>query len=172
MKPSSISPAHREPNGRKQRPTIEALKAIERETRLKERKVVLSQPHRQGYPDDQKAGTVFGRFCLANKLADDLYEAGEELFRLWRVWRLSTGLPVPGGGNGTGGEPIYTDPDAALDRYERAALSMLPTGRLAVTRMAIHGEVVPDAMQRAAVPALVHLSVHLGFRPVDRRSIA
>lgn len=161
---------HREPNGRAKRPTVAILKEMEKEIRLKERKQAMGQPHRRAVasPDDPKAGSVFGRFCMARKLTPDLYEAGESLFRLWRAWRLAAGLPVPDGHSAGGGEPVFTDPDAALKRLTAAEQSMRPTGRMAVTQMCLHDEEVPVPMQDAAIPALVALSIHFKFRAVDR----
>lgn len=175
MNAPPIIPKRREASGRAQRPTAEQLREIDRKVRLKERRQVMGQPHRNG-ADDPRCENPFGRFCIRFKLAEELYDAGEEYARLWRKWRLARGLPSMDGvfGEGSGEEPLYADPDEAWQAIMRAdnAMGKFPTGRLAVTQMCAERQEVPDAMQRRAIDAIIALAVHFGLRPVDRRNVA
>ena len=89
----------RRPDGQVKRGASEALRRL----------AMLSQPHRRGSanPTDQKLESVFGRFCLRNKLREEIYTAGnlygDKVRRLRSVKGVPSSLRLSGQGNG--GDP-------------------------------------------------------------------
>lgn len=91
----------RHPNGQIKRPSRD-------EREQNQLLVILSQPHRRGQlnPTDQKHASAFGRFCIRNKLAEEIYTASEKYASLVRAWRAAKGVPTTlrMSGSGKGGE--------------------------------------------------------------------
>jgi len=86
----SISPPHRERNGRRQRVTTKAeIEAAQRQAGEREMSVVMAQPHRRG-ERSQLAVSSWGRFCLKHKLARELFDAGERYGDIYRRYIMMT----------------------------------------------------------------------------------
>lgn len=120
--------ARREPNGRRQRPTVDRLKQVEREARLRETMTVREQPHRKG-SDHPWCADALGRFCLSRKLRRELHDAANHYANLRRWWGCAVGRPrgldrstAHGSGEGPSDETVrgwlaaYLAIDAALNR--------------------------------------------------------
>jgi hypothetical protein len=85
----------RQPCGRIRQPTA-AERAAAALARLNaEKNLVLAQPHRRQFGDDQLAESPLGRFVLSNRLPRELHESGTSYARLWRHVRADLCAPVP-----------------------------------------------------------------------------
>lgn len=97
----------REKNGKLQRPSKAERDAATRAASEREMSVVLAQPHRRG-DSDQRRASAWGRFCLRNKLARELFDAGERYGQIYSRWcLLKAGRAVEGHSAGLG---IGVDP--------------------------------------------------------------
>jgi hypothetical protein len=89
----------RQPNGQLKRPTRDEREA-------NQLRVILNQPHRRGKdnPTDQKYESAFGRFCVRNKLREEIYTAGNQyaakIRRIQAAWGAPTDLRLGEGGKG------------------------------------------------------------------------
>jgi hypothetical protein len=86
----------------KSAPSRQSLEDLERAQRLQETVQVLAQPHRRG--DDSDMTDALGLFVRIHctHVADgrkvcerELYDGGNDYFRLVYRWRVATGVPVP-----------------------------------------------------------------------------
>lgn len=105
MADNAIIPARKWRNGRKA--YSRAAKQIEdyqKAIEEAEMAVVLAQPHRLG-SRSQKAENALGRFCEANKLRQELYDAGTRYGSLKRRWQALKGCPMPDRLGGSGVDP-------------------------------------------------------------------
>ena len=97
----------REANGRANRPTRDEREA-------KQLQVILAQPHRRGTvnPTAQKHENAFGRFCIRNKLREEIYSAANEyasdVRRVQAAWGAPTDLRLGEGGKGGDGPLVET----------------------------------------------------------------
>jgi hypothetical protein len=90
--------AHREKNGRAQRPpkaTVEQIAEADREARLAETRMVRMQPHRKPFekPDEQMLATALGRFVRYYRLRDEFYHGGLEYAKKINRIRAWYGAP-------------------------------------------------------------------------------
>lgn len=94
-------PGTRERNGRLKRPTLEQIKAKQKELGDVEKVTVLAQPHRLGNTDTLCASAL-GRFCLSYKPPKGCYDAGLTYASLKSKWLAAVGAPrdVRMGGSG------------------------------------------------------------------------
>jgi hypothetical protein len=100
----SISPKHREPNGRHSRKRAIDLHNEDNERQAQEAMAtVLAQPHRQG-SRDTFCESPLGRFVLKYGLARELYEAGLLYASIRRMWIGCWGGPIEERHNGNGNE--------------------------------------------------------------------
>jgi hypothetical protein len=86
----------------KPNPSRQSLEELEREQRLRERRQVIAQPHRQG--DDSDMTDALGTFVRVHcshtvegrrVFERQLYDGGNDYFRLVYRWRVAAGVPVP-----------------------------------------------------------------------------
>lgn len=148
---------HREPNGRRSR--TEPKERIEG--------TVLNQPHRRGNTD-QKCASVFGRFCLRNKLRTELYDAGEEYASVTRRWQTAKGIPVqvsspdPSSGLGVTKEVVKTWQTRMMG-MERAMCEATANGHRAMRQLLLDQNEIGMDQDGLAIIAAEALAVHLGF---------
>jgi hypothetical protein len=149
---------HREGNGRAKR--SQEVKVIAETT-------VLGQPHRRGNTD-QRCATVFGQFCLAQRLHRNLYLAGEEYAGVTRRWRSAKGIPTPyhneaaGTGRGPSDETVQTLTRRMVE-MEQAMMGAGVKALLAVKQLTLDGNPLGMDQDSAAVDGLMALGVHLGM---------
>jgi hypothetical protein len=86
----SISPPHREKNGRKKRPSHAEIAEAQKAAELRGQAQVLSQPHRRG-DNDQRLYCALGQVCKLLHLRDEQYRAGEEYATIVRRWMVAIG---------------------------------------------------------------------------------
>ena len=86
----SISPPHREKNGRKKRPSRTEIAEAQKAAELRGQAQVLSQPHRRG-DNDQRLYCALGQVCKLLHLRDEQYRAGEEYATIVRRWMVAIG---------------------------------------------------------------------------------
>jgi hypothetical protein len=95
----------RQPNGQIKRPTRDEREA-------NQLRVILNQPHRRGQanPTDQKYESAFGRFCIRNKLREEIYTGGNayaaKVRRIQAAWGAPTDLRLGEGGKGGEGPSV------------------------------------------------------------------
>ena len=157
----------REPNGRAQRSTVAALEAIERDKRLQNMSVVLSQPHRQGNTD-QRCESALGRFCLKHRLAREIYDAAEEYRGVVNRWRAAKGIPMElRQGIGSGGDGPSEDTVRGWSKrillMERALNRASNEARHAVCQIVLDGfELGADQVEHGKI-GLFALADEMGF---------
>lgn len=120
----AISPSHREKSGKLKRPTKKEreMAARSRTAEFQEIAVVLAQPHRRGDPDQRKSSS-WGRFCMRNKLARELFDAGERYGQIYSRWcLLKTGRAIEGhsAGSSAGLEPTPENIRQTVENLEAA----------------------------------------------------
>lgn len=98
-------PGPKEPSGRAKRPTRDEQEA-------NQLRVILNQPHRRGQsnPTDQKHESAFGRFCVRNKLREEIYTGvnayAAKVRRIQAAWGAPTDLRLGEGGKGGDGPSL------------------------------------------------------------------
>jgi hypothetical protein len=112
----------RQPSGRLRQPTAAEREAASRARLNAEKCLVLAQPHRRQFGDDQLAESPLGRFVLRHKLRRELHDAGLDYARLRRHVRADICAPVPlprsslSNLAARGGYPAIREIDVALMR--------------------------------------------------------
>lgn len=165
----AISPARREPNGRRQRPVLEQIKQAQESATKREiaanQAVVLRQPHRRGN-DNARLESPFGRFVDLHKMPDEIWKAGEEHEGRVRRWRSAMQVPTDVRAGESGGDgPDWVvvqgwlreirDCESAMNREVRGGASLV------CSLVCDHREayVATSIIRRA----LVALAQHLGY---------
>lgn len=161
----------REPNGKLKRPSAEERRKADRIRIMGERAFVVGQPHRRGEMS-QMAGSVFGRFCLKNKLRPEIYDAGQEFARIVAGWRAAKGVPVFSNAS-PGPMPAPEDPertkkrvDGLRDRMMRCEKALLRIGteaNIAVRQLILDEFDLSWEQDEHAKDGLAALAVELGF---------
>lgn len=177
---ASISPKHREPNGRAKRDnTKAALEAADRAQRLKVQKTVMDQPHRQG-STDQKCATALGQFCMRYKLRDECYRAGEEYGLLHRRWQMVIAGIKPEGHKGSGNVQEEVTQELARkltsrveDAEDALRSAIVPNAYPWVRHITVDFPTqdireLPAISRNPITYGLLALAVHFGMLPVDK----
>lgn len=177
MKPLSISPPHREKNGRRKRATRTEIAEAQKRAEQKEQDQVLSQPHRRG-DGDQRLHCALGQACKRLKLREELYRAGDEYATLVRYWRVSIASIASQGHTASGipTEPITRElADKLTARLEAADNVLKRSGAYPWVRHICVDYPVQDIRQfpPAGLPkiqqGLFDLAIHFGMlKPYDR----
>jgi hypothetical protein len=143
-----------------------------------EKSLVLAQPHRRQFGDDQLAESPLGRFVLRHGLRRELHDAGVGYARLRRRVRAGISAPVPLPGSSLanlaarGGYPAPREIDAAQMhrmRNELARVRRRLNGsaeiieRLVVQELEIASDEAP-----AAIEGLTALAVELCLLPAPK----
>lgn len=101
------SPAGYSPSGKRRKPTADMLNEMQRQKDAEIKRVVLDQPHRRDSvnPESPWNATALGRYCLAYKVRQELFEAGEAYAAIVRRYRAAKGIPTDSStGEGGGGD--------------------------------------------------------------------
>lgn len=159
------------PSGKLKAPTLAQMTAAQKSVADAEKLVALAQPHRRGNTSDL-CGSALGRFCLAQALRRECYDAGLEYGMLKSKWRAAWGAPsdVRMGGSGRdidmevvrGWGTRITEMEAAMTRAGGVA------GLGWVEEIAVNdrGIVLPYAI-RLTHAALLALAVECGRLPAS-----
>jgi hypothetical protein len=165
-----INPSRREPNGRRQRPTVEILNEMNRSRDDAIMSVALAQPHRSGAKDqaDPRLESPFGRFCVGWKLRREISVAADDFSALVRGWRAAKGVPseirIEGSGNGLGpSDEAVRAWGERIAKVEHAVIAKSdPRGYLALRVMVIDGNECDPRFGVLARMAAFWLAVEMG----------
>jgi len=101
-------------DGKLRKPTLEQLKEASAAQYRENMAQAANQPHRRWARDplDARLESALGRFCLANRVRGELYDAGRAFGDVYRRWRAAKGIRDPlhssslGGGDGPSAETV------------------------------------------------------------------
>lgn len=170
----NISPPKRYPGGKRVPPatTKAAIEAAQRAREEAEKAVVLNQPHRRGN-NDQRCENALGRFCLQNKLAGELYDAGQQYASLVRQWRIAiANIHAEGHKNlGSKRDEITREEAEKITRRVLEAESALRrvnacawVRHIAVDDKTGDERKLPKESRQVIIDGLLELAVHFGMR--------
>ena len=157
----------REPNGRAQRPTAQAMTQIVRERNDAVMSVVLAQPHRRGNRSQWRE-SAFGRFCDDHKLREEIYDGGNAYADLLRRWRVAKGVPTELrlGMGGSGEGPSDATVEAWTQRLGSVRLNVVLTAGasawLAVELLVVDNIEIPKSCTRDAIMGAGALAIEMG----------
>ena len=160
--------ADRHPCGKVKRATAQQIADAQRAAEEAEMRVVLAQPHRRGNRS-QLAESPLGRFCLANALPREYFDAGEAYACVKRQWQAAWGTPLVDRLGGSGRDIDWAQVrkwDEMLRAWEGAMLDAGGYhGRLSVVSLAMNApmqcRIYPEEA-KIALEALAKFQGRLG----------
>jgi len=130
----------------------------------------MMQPHRRG-DNRRELESPLGRFCLRNKLREELYDTGIEYGGIVRQFYAAKGIPQPssdGGGSGHGVSPEKAVKlKEELERLEKPMKRASVLGFSALRKLTVHEEEIPPPAEPETVSVLYLLAQML--RKLGRR---